>query len=199
LRVLQESEIRPVGGSKTRKIDVRVIAATAKDLEEEIRKGTFREDLFYRLNVMTIRLPNLRERPEDIPLLCQHFLDRFNRHLGKALTDIAPPAMALLMKHTWPGNVRELENVIERAVVLADGSVILPEHLPPELGADTQRLQVENVFQGYSLKEAQRIVEEQLIIKALKETGGNRTQAAKLLEISHPSLLSKIKTYKIDL
>jgi two-component system response regulator AtoC len=199
LRVLQESEIRPVGGSKTRKIDVRVIAATAKNLEEEIQKGTFREDLFYRLNVMTIRLPGLRERPEDIPLLCRHFLERFNRRLGKALEDIPAAVMALMMKHAWPGNVRELENVIERAVVLADGDTVLPEHLPPEFGSDSQRFQAEHIFRGYSLKEAQRVLEEQLIIKALKETDGNRTQAARLLEISHPSLLSKIKSYGIDL
>jgi two-component system response regulator AtoC len=104
-----------------------------------------------------------------------------------------------LVKHTWPGNVRELENVVERAVVLAEGNILLPEHLPPEIGMQPEILQGENTFSGYSLKEAQKAIEERLIIKALKDTGGNRTQSAKLLEISHPSLLSKMKAYGIDL
>ena len=114
LRVLQENEIRAVGDSKTKKIDVRVIAATAKHLEDEVSKGTFREDLFFRLNVLPIKLPPLRDRPEDIPLLCQHFLDRFNIRLEKEIKGITPTAMSLLLKHSWPGNVRELENIIER-------------------------------------------------------------------------------------
>jgi two-component system response regulator AtoC len=200
LRVLQENEIRAVGDAKTKKIDVRVIAATAKDLEEEIQRGTFREDLFYRVNVMPIRLPPLRERMEDVPLLCHHFIDRFKQRLGKNIAEIAPVTMAVLMKHAWPGNVRELENIIERAVVLTEGPSLLPEHLPPEIRSPlSQPFSLEGAVQGYSLKEAQRVIEEKLIIKALKETGGNRTQAAKLLEISHPSLLTKIKTYGIDL
>jgi two-component system response regulator AtoC len=200
LRVLQENEIRPVGDAKTRKIDVRVIAATAKDLEEEMQRGAFREDLFYRVNVMPIRLPPLRERMEDVPLLCQHFIERFEQRLGKDVAEIAPATMAVLMKHVWPGNVRELENIIERAVVLTEGPILLPEHLPPEIHSTlSQPAPLGNAVQGYSLKAAQRVIEEKLIIKALQETGGNRTQAAKLLEISHPSLLSKIKTYGIDL
>lgn len=199
LRVLQENEIRPIGESKTRKIDVRVVAATAKNLENEIRRGSFREDLFYRLNVMPIQIPPLRERLEDVPLLCDHFMDRFNKALGKCITEIAPAVMSLLVKHSWPGNVRELENVVERAVVLAEGNILLPEHLPPGIGMQPKILQGDNAFSGYSLKEAQKVMEERLIIKALKETGGNRTRSAKLLEISHPSLLSKMKAYRIDL
>jgi two-component system response regulator AtoC len=199
LRVLQENEIRPVGDSKTRKIDVRVVAATAKNLENEIRRGSFREDLFYRLNVMPIQIPPLRERLEDVPLLCEHFMNRFIKALGKSITEIAPTAMSLLVKHAWPGNVRELENVVERAVVLAEGNILLPEHLPPEIGMQPEILQEDNAFSGFSLKVAQKILEERLIIQALKETGGNRTQSAKLLEISHPSLLSKMKAYGIDL
>jgi two-component system response regulator AtoC len=199
LRVLQENEIRPVGDSKTRLIDVRVIAATAKNLEAEIESGAFREDLYYRLNVMPIRLPPLRERTEDIPALCHMFLKRFNRDIGKHINEIAPAAMAQLVRHHWPGNVRELENLIERAMVLAESGPLTLEHFPPEIGRQPDTTALERTLDGFSLKEAQRLIEERLIVKALKETGGNRTQAARLLEISHPSLLSKLKTYGIDL
>lgn len=197
LRVLQENEIRAVGDSKTKTIDVRVIAATAKNLDEEVRKGTFREDLFYRLNVVQIVLPPLRERLQDIPLLCQHFLEHFNIMLGKDIEEIAPSAMSLILKHSWPGNVRELENAIERAVVLGEEQIIDPGNLPPEIGTHPRSFDPDNLFAGYSLKTAQKIIEKKLIAKALKKTGGNRTQASRLLEISHPSLLSKIKTYNI--
>ncbi len=199
LRVLQDNEIRPIGESKTRKIDVRVVAATAKNLEEAVRKGTFREDLYYRLNVLTIKLPPLKQRSEDIPLLCKHFIRRFNKILGKDIDGLMPEAMALLLDYQWPGNVRELENVLERAMVVADDSQILAEHLflePILKGAnDNICANLENL----SLKSAQKVVEKDLITRALQETGGNRTRAARLLEISHPSLLSKMKAYEIDL
>ena len=199
LRVLQENEIRMVGDSKSMKIDVRVIAATAKDLEEEVKKGTFREDLFYRLNVLSIAIPPLRDRSEDIPLLCDHFIKRFNNRLGKNITGIAPAALSRLLEYNWPGNVRELENAIERAVVLAEDSLLLPDHFPPDIGEQFGDDQLDEFFDGHSLKAAQKLMEKKLITKALTKTDGNRTQAARLLEISHPSLLSKIKTYGIDL
>jgi two-component system response regulator AtoC len=199
LRVLQESEVRPVGDPKTHKVDVRVITATAKNLETEMQKGTFREDLFYRLNVMQIHLPSLRERTEDIPALCQLFIERFNGELKKNIASITPAAMSLIMKHPWPGNVRELENVIQRAVVLAEQDVLLPEHLPGSIVTGLECGHLDTICEGFSLKEAQRRLEKKLIVKALTETGGNRSRAARLLEISHPSLLSKIKTYRIDL
>ncbi|MGA9260458.1 MAG: sigma-54 dependent transcriptional regulator [Desulfobacterales bacterium] len=199
LRVLQESEVRPVGDPKTHKVDVRVITATAKNLEAEMRKGTFREDLFYRLNVMQIHLPPLRERTEDIPPLCQLFIERFNGELKKRIASISPGAMSRLMKHPWPGNVRELENVIQRAVVLAEQDALLPEHLPGSVVTGLENGHLDTLFEGFSLKEAQRSLEKKFIVKALTETGGNRTRAARLLEISHPSLLSKIKAYGIDL
>jgi two-component system response regulator AtoC len=199
LRVLQENEVRPVGDAKTRKIDVRVIAATAKNLEDEIRFGKFREDLYYRLNVWPIHLPPLFERTEDIPLLCRHFIERYNHRLQKQIKGVSESAMATLMRYSWPGNVRELENVIERALVLAEGPMLLKEHLPPNFDPGQNAAGVNTLFDGYSLKAAQKIIEEKLIVKALQETDGNRTQAAKLLEISHPSLLSKMKAYKIDL
>jgi len=199
LRVLQENEIRAVGDSKTKKIDVRVIAATAKQLEDEVNKGRFREDLFFRLNVLPIKLPSLRSRTEDIPLLCQHFIDRFNIRLEKGIKGITPAAMSLLLKHSWPGNVRELENMIERAVVLAEDTILLPEHFPPELGAESDKNRIDDLLEGYSLKAAQKILEKKLITRSLKATAGNRTNAARMLEISYPSLLSKIKTYNISI
>ncbi len=199
LRVLQEGEIRPVGDSKSLQIDVRIIAATSKKLEEEIKKGSFREDLYYRLNVMTVKIPPLRERTEDIPLLCKHFIGRFNEILDKNISGLAPAAMARLLEYHWPGNVRQLENVIERAMVIADDSLLLPEHFAAELIHNDRHTRNDTVFEGLSLKDAQKVVEKKLITQALGETGGNRTHAARLLEISHPSLLTKIKAYGIDL
>jgi two-component system response regulator AtoC len=199
LRVLQESELRPVGDSRSMRVNVRVLAATAKNLEDEVKRGRFREDLFYRLNVLTIRLPPLRERPEDIPHLCRCFLERFNAKMGKHVAEISPSALGLLMGHGWPGNVRELENAIERAVLLAEDGVLLPEHLPAAVGAQGRVNCSEDRNDGLSLKSAQRETERRLITRALRETGGNRTQASRLLEISHPSLLSKIKAYNIPL
>lgn len=199
LRVLQENEIRSVGDSKSKKIDVRVLAATSKNLEEEIKKGNFREDLFYRLNVLPIKLPPLRERNEDIPLLCNHFINRFNKRLNKDISDITPAAMSLLLKYDWPGNVRELENVIERAVVLAEGKFLEPENFPSLLEEREGTYQIDKVFKGYSLKDAQKDLETMLIKKVLTKTEGNRTKAAQLLEISYPSLLSKIKAYNISI
>jgi two-component system, NtrC family, response regulator AtoC len=199
LRVLQEGEIRPVGGTVTEAIDVRVIAATSKDLPAEMSAGQFREDLFYRLNVMPIEMPPLRQRSEDIPLLTIHFLEKFNASLGTSVRGVSPAAMAALLRYDWPGNVRQLENMIERAMVLSEGDSLGVECFPEEVlkgSSDTSPLEGGG---GFSLKKAQRDLERRMITKALVETGGNRTQAAKLLEISHPSLLSKIKTYNIGI
>jgi two-component system response regulator AtoC len=198
LRVLQENEIRRVGDSKSLKIDARVVAATSKNLEEEVRKGRFREDLYYRLNVMTIKIPPLRDRTEDIPLLCKHFIGRFNEILDKNITGLAPDAMARLLEFQWPGNVRQLQNALERAMVIAEDSLLRPEHFAGELVISDTRRGAGTVFEGLSLKSAQKVVEKNLITQALGETGGNRTRAARLLEISHPSLLTKIKAYGID-
>jgi two-component system response regulator AtoC len=199
LRVLQGDEIRPVGDSKTRKIDARVIAATSKKLKEETAAGNFREDLYYRLNVFQIQIPPLRERIEDIPVLCQHFLNKFNSSLQKKIQSIAPASMSIIRNHQWRGNVRELENVIEHAIVVADNNHILPENLPPEIMSASEEDGFQSINDGSSLKAAQRVLEKKLITKVLTATGGNRTKASKLLEISHPSLLSKIKTYDIKL
>ena len=199
LRVLQENEIRRVGDSKSLQIDARVIAATSKKLEEEVEKGSFREDLYYRLNVVKVEIPPLRERTEDIPLLCKHFIGRFNEVLDKEISGLAPDAMARLLEFQWPGNVRQLENAIERAMVIADDSLLMSEHFAAEMKSNDMRSREDAVFEGLSLKDAQKVVEKNLITRALNETEGNRTRAARLLEISHPSLLTKIKAYGIDL
>ena len=201
LRLLQDSEIRPVGSSETKTINIRVVAATSKNLEDEVAAGNFREDLFYRLNVLRIHIAPLRERPDDIPYLCRAFIDKFNKKLNQNVEDISPPAMSCLMDHNWPGNVRELENAIERAVVLAETPVIESGNLPPGIGGPISKeaLQTDLLDLGeeISIKAAQKKIEKMLIEKALNQTGGNRTQASRLLEISHPSLLAKIKEYDI--
>jgi two-component system response regulator AtoC len=199
LRTLQESEIRMVGDSRTKKVNVRVLAATSKDLSAEVEKGRFRQDLFFRMNVVQIRLPPLRERKEDIPLLADHFLKKLDRKFGKSVKDISASAMASLLEHPWPGNVRELENCIERALILTEGDVLYPENFPSEIVKSDRNPADPRFFEGFSLKKARMVWEKELIVKALKETGGNRTRASRLLEISHPSLVSKIKDYKIEI
>jgi two-component system response regulator AtoC len=198
LRVLQEGEMMPLGGVGSKKIDVRVIAATSKDLAKEVEAGRFREDLFYRIHVMTISLPPLRERRGDIPLLVGYFIDMFNKKLGKDIEGLSSQAMPILMGYQWPGNIRELENVIERAVLLAKGRWIGPEDLPPPITSDQSLPSPLVPEETLSLKKAYRIIEKDLIQKALALTGGNRTQAAKILEISRPKLISKIKAYHLE-
>jgi two-component system response regulator AtoC len=144
-------------------------------------------------------MPPLRDRSEDIPLLCRHFISQLNKTLGRDVKSITSAAMARLLQYAWPGNVRELENAIERAMVLSEGDELSPEHFDDLGGRAIRPGSVDRALQGYSIKDAQKIVEKELIVKALKATNGNRTQASKLLQISHPSLLTKIKAYDIDL
>ena len=195
LRAIQEEEIRPVGENKTQSIDVRVLAATARDLEEEMRAGRFREDLFYRLNVVRLMVPPLRDRREDIPLLVDHFLARFRETMGKPVRCVSDEVLDRLIAYSWPGNVRELENMIERAVILTDGETIEMSALPPmasiEPGSPT------HAEFDFCMKRGRQRFEADLIRRALVETGGNRTHAAKLLEISHRALLYKVKDYGI--
>jgi two-component system response regulator AtoC len=199
LRVLQDEEIRRVGDTKPIKVDVRVIAATTRDLEKEVREGNFRDDLFYRLNVLPISLPPLRARREDIPLLVDHFIHRFNERLGMAVQGVSPEALDILVQHSWRGNVRQLENTIERAMIFVQGDRIDVEDLPAEIRESNEEGRL--FFDGteLSIKRSNRILERELIRKALQKTRGNRTRAAKLLEISHRALLYKIKEYEIDL
>ncbi len=197
LRVLQEGTLRRLGDTKDRQVDVRVVAATVRDLREEVDEGRFREDLFYRLNVLPLRVPPLRERREDIPLLVDHLIERNNARLGTRIRGLDDKAKRLMLAYRWPGNVRELENVLERAMVLADGDVLSDADLPERL-REPDPVQVVLGAGELSIKKTARYMEETLIKKALEKTGGNRTQASKLLEISHRALLYKIKDYKIS-
>jgi two-component system response regulator AtoC len=198
LRVLQDGEIRRVGESKSIQIDVRIITATAKDLTKEVNEGRFREDLFYRLNVLPIYIPPLRERKEDIPLLVPHFINKYSQSMNKPVVGITSKALDALMDYKWYGNVRELENTIERAIVLTDRENIELENLPIEIQNFQDQIQlIPLAEEEYSIKKASKFLEMNLIKKALKKTKGNHTHAARLLEISHRALLYKIKEYGI--
>jgi len=206
LRALQEQEFERVGGIKTIRVDVRLITATNRDLRTEIAEGRFREDLYYRLDVVHVHLPPLRERTSDIPLLLEHFLGKLNARLGKQVKGFSDEALALLSRHPFRGNIRELENLVERCVLFCDGDTIDVAHLPPELRAGSDRAlalgttpPVTETAGGAAagLKEAVREatarVEKDLILKALEQTGGNVTHTARLLKISRKSLQTKMK------
>jgi two-component system response regulator AtoC len=199
LRVLQEEEIRPLGDTRSIKVDVRIVAATAKDLAKEAIRGKFREDLFYRINVLSIILPPLRSRKEDISILIEHFLEKYNRRLKTDVRGMSHQTMNILLRYQWPGNVRELENVIERALVLANGPIINVEELPPQMMVGPQ-LEGTAALPGLddsilSIKTGSKILEKEFIQRALAKTKGNKTQAAQILEISLPALLYKMKNY----
>jgi transcriptional regulator with PAS, ATPase and Fis domain len=198
LRVLQEREFERVGGTQTRKVDARILAATNRDLAAEIARGTFREDLYYRLNVVSVRLPPLRERPEDVPQLLEHFLQRFGAAAGRQGLRFSVEAREVLASHAWPGNVRELANVVERAVVLAVGDEIGLEVLPEEIVDGTMRCSAgpavaragapwPRYHEGVA--EAKR----ELIREALRKTGGHQTRAAELLGLTQPYLARLVK------
>ncbi len=197
LRVLQESRVRPVGANRDQEVDVRVIAATVRDLRREVAEGRFREDLYYRLNVLQINVPPLRDRRDDIMLLVDHFIERNNGRLGTKIRDVDQKARKLLLNYPWPGNVRELENTIERAVVLSESDVIGVGDLPERMREPADPIAASLATGELSIKKTARFMEETLIRRALEKTGGNRTAAAKLLEISHRALLYKIKDYGI--
>ncbi|TWT38297.1 Transcriptional regulatory protein ZraR [Thalassoglobus neptunius] len=199
LRVLQDREFEPVGGSKTHKVDVRLILATNENLEERVRTGEFRQDLYYRINVISVTQPPLRERIGDIPLLVDHYIKEFNNQTNKSIRGIDESAVQLLQRYQWPGNVRELVNVVERAIVLAKSDTItvadLPEHLRQghfEVQHGANRLAGSN-----DLKSALANPERQIIIEALEQNGWNRQETAKLLGINRTTLYKKMKKYKI--
>jgi two-component system response regulator AtoC len=197
LRVLQDETIRRVGESRDQKVDVRIVAATHRDLTAEVKAGRFREDLFYRLNVLPIVVPPLRVRREDIALLVDHFVARNNSRLGTSIRGVDTEARRILVEYAWPGNVRELENTIERAMVLAEGDLLLAADLPERIREARDPVQVQLASGELSIKKTTRVIEETLIRRALQKTKGNRTRAAEVLELSHRALLYKIKDYKI--
>jgi len=197
LRVLQEKEFERVGSNQTIRSDVRVIAATNRNLEETIRKGTFREDLYYRLNVVTISLPPLRERKEDIPLLVEHFLEKHNRENKKNVTSLSKEARDLLRHYDYPGNVRELENIVERAVVLCRGDALTTQDLPLNLREGKAEAVLERDRGTQSLPDTLEEIERQLIVKALERNGGVQTKAAEEMGISERVLRYKMKKYSL--
>ncbi len=198
LRFLEDEQVRRVGDTRSERVDVRVVAATARDLARAVKEGQFREDLFYRLNVVNVRLPALRERPDDVPALVEHFLAKYRRlRPEEPLTGVSPQALDVLRAHRWPGNVRELEHAVERAVVLADGPLVQEDDLPDEVRAAPAPAALEP-GRDLSVKRAFRSLEEQFIRAALDRTGGNRTRAAELLDLSYRALLYKIKEYGIE-
>ena len=199
LRVLQEETLRRLGDSKDIKVDVRILAATHRDLLAETQAGRFREDLFYRINVLPIAIPPLRERREDIPILMDHFLAKNNARFGINIRGFEPEARRLLLEYRWPGNVRELENTVERAMVLCEGERIGEADLPDRIREARDPIQMQLTSGELSIKKTSRVIEEILIRRALQKTKGNRTKAAEVLEISHRALLYKIKDYRIDL
>ncbi|MGQ0507018.1 MAG: sigma-54-dependent Fis family transcriptional regulator [Myxococcaceae bacterium] len=194
LRVLQEREFERVGGTETLRVNVRLLAGTNKDLEKAIREKTFREDLYYRLNVFSIFVPPLRERKPDIMLLADHFLTKYSREHRKSIKRISTPAIDMLMSYHWPGNVRELENIIERAVVVCEGSVIHGHHLPPTL----QTAEASGTATSVSFQEAIAAYEKDLVLDALKSTRGNAARAARLLRTTERIINYKIKKHGID-
>jgi two-component system response regulator AtoC len=195
LRVLQEGEVRRVGANSSRKVDVRVVAATNRDLAADASAGRFREDLYYRVNVVGVKLPPLRERREDIPELALHFVRRHGARLGVRGASIDSAGMRLLAEHSWPGNVRELENVIERALVLSGGEAIGVEHLTDLVSRLRRPAEASSAEGDLSVKRRTEELERRLIRRALERTRGNRTRAARLLDLSHRALLYKIRDY----
>ncbi|MFZ5632678.1 MAG: sigma-54-dependent transcriptional regulator [Bacillota bacterium] len=203
LHVLQEKEFERIGGNKSIKVDVRILTATNRDIKKMVEEGKFREDLYYRINVVNIKLPPLRERPEDIPLLFNYFLKKFSTNYNKKITGVSPQAMAVITNYDWPGNVRELKNVCEQAVVMSRGSVILVDDLPIGgkngeffIGSNDSNIHI-NINDNRPLKEIVAEVERQVILKALKDNNWNRQDTARALNLNRRSLYDKMKEYNL--
>jgi len=203
LRVIQERELERIGGTRTIKVDVRLIVATNRDLAESVKEQTFREDLYFRINVLPIVLPPLRERRDDIPILIHHFLNHYNQKLGKRVREISKDVMNILQEYYWPGNVRELENVIQRAIILSSGEVLTPDLIPPHLQTEPALPDIASITDDFSIPMLDRIqaltekIEEQMIRAALKSANFKRQETADLLGISRKSLHNKMLKYNL--
>ena len=201
LRVLQEKKFERVGGTKTIHVDVRIIAATNKNLTTAINKGKFREDLYYRLNVIPMKVPPLKQRRSDIPLLIDHFLKKFQKGVEKKITGFSPEVMDAMVRYDWPGNVRELENVIKRLTILCDDEVVtvndLPEHIPHK-GRAVRVAEEDFLEKGVTLHDAVEDYEKRLILNALERSDWVKTKAAKLLNINRTTLVEKIKKQNLS-
>ncbi len=194
LRVLEERKIRRLGGRVDVEIDVRVVCATNRDLKEDIRRGRFREDLYFRLHVFTILLPTLKERREDVPLLVHHFIEKFNAETGKRVQGVSPAALAVLQGYAWPGNIRELRNTVERAMILAEGDVIGEEHLPPDMQGARQEAATLRLPLGIPMDK----VEKEYILASLQKNAGNKARTAEVLGISEKTLYNKLNRYAAE-
>jgi DNA-binding NtrC family response regulator len=192
LRVLEEERLRRLGGKTEVEVDVRVICATHRDFRDEIKAGRFREDLFFRLNVFQVQLPLLRERVDDIPVLAQHFVEKFNRESSRRLKGVDAHALEIMKRYPWPGNIRELRNAVERAVILCDGDTILPEHLPPDMAGRPSDDTFLRVNLGLPLEE----VEKAYILTTLSQSGGNKARTAERLGISEKTLYNRLRQYR---
>ena len=203
LRVIQERELERVGGTRTIKVDIRLIAATNKDLTESVKDQTFREDLYFRINVLPIYLPPLRERGDDIPILVNHFVEHYNKKLGKKVKEVSPEAMKILMNYPWPGNVRELENVVQRAIILSSEEYIKPDILPPNLHARPEITEFSTLIEDFSLPMLDKLkalnekLEKQMISAALEKSDYKRQETADILGISRKSLHNKMQKYNL--
>ncbi len=198
LRAIEEGEIERVGAVKSVNVDIRIVAASNKDLEKAVEEKKFREDLFYRLNVFPVKIPPLRERKEDIPLLAEYFINKYCLEIKTPLKNILKEALDILTDYNWKGNVRELENTIERAIILSDGDTIAPEHIIlSQRTTSDSRVSTEGSLEDVA-KRASRIAETQCILKVLRETRGNKSRAAEILRVSYKTLLTKIKEYGIE-
>jgi two-component system response regulator PilR (NtrC family) len=202
LRAIQEKTVRRVGGTEDVKVEVRIIAATNRDLEQMVQQGTFRQDLYYRLNVINIRTPALRERRDDIPLLAVHFLQKYSDRFGKAIQTISKEAMDLLKKYDFPGNVRELENIMERTVALESGATVLPESLPQFVNTPTGRKMVSSdgidiTDEGIDLQKVLDQLEKELLVKAIHQASGVKKRAAKLLGITFRSMRYRVEKFSL--
>jgi len=195
LRVLQEGEFERVGDSKTIKVDIRVIAATNQKLEELIKQGKFRKDLYYRLNIISIELPPLRNRKMDIPLLVEDFIKKHKKHINKKIEGMSLETISLLTDYDWPGNIRELENVIERATILCKAPVITPSDLPDFLNNPVEIRKPSNTTENLKLRNALKHPEKNLILKALETTNGNRNETSKILGINRTTLYKKMQAF----
>ena len=193
LRVLQEREYRPIGSDRLVKVDFRLICATNSDPEAALKDGRLREDLYFRMNTITLRVPPLRDRTEDLPLLCAHFLEKFNSRYQKSVKTISAAAYHLLIRFRWPGNVRELENAIERAVLVAKGAEVQPSDLPEAIRGDSSSEDAFTVPPHYTLAEIERMV----VTQTLQRTNWNKQEAAQILGVYRPTLYSKIKKHDI--
>ncbi len=201
LRAIQEKAFRRVGGNDLIRVDVRVISASKRDLQKLVGEGTFRDDLYYRLNVVCVKVPSLRERKEDIPLLAHHFLKKYALELGKEVKKLSPQAMRMLLRYEFPGNVRELENIVERSVILETKDQITRENLPENLTSAEGESSLYPTIQdsnGTSLDDVVSELEKNFLLKALERSGNNRTEAAKLLNISFRSLRYRLEKYGIE-